>query len=60
MNAHTRFLLRFIGSLILAGFAATCISYNWASFGLVFLVSAYAMCPIRSFKPHTRSPHNGK
>lgn len=60
MNAQTRFFLKLIGSLILACLAAVCISYNWASFGLVFLVSAYAFCPIRSLKPHARSPRNGK
>lgn len=51
MNARTQFILKFLGSLILAAFAALMISYNFISFALVFLIAAWAFCPVRSIHP---------
>lgn len=59
MNVKTRFLLKFALSILLAIVAASFISYNFASFGLVFLVLAYALCPVRAIKPQPRNRRHG-
>lgn len=59
MNVKTKFILKFIGSILLAILAATCISYDFVSFALVFLIGAYAFCPVRTIKPQARSRNHG-
>lgn len=59
MNVKTRFILKFAVSILLACIAAAFISYNWVSFALVFLVLAYALCPVRAIKPQPRNRRHG-
>jgi hypothetical protein len=43
-----KFLLKLTLSLAMAALAALCISHNFASFAIVFLVVSWAICPVRA------------
>ncbi len=54
MNASHKFMAKLVLSLALAALAAVMIGYDFISFALVFLIAAWAFCPVRSLHP-TRS-----
>lgn len=54
LSPRFKFALKFLLSIALALISALFISYDLVSFALVFLIAAYAFCPVRSIKPHAR------